>query len=298
MIHVLDLNFLGNKETIASFLITTSEGVLLIETGPHSTFPVLEKAVQQHGYEISDIKHVLITHIHLDHAGAAWALAQKGATIYLHPFGANHLENPEKLMASAKMIYKEDMERLWGDMQKIPREQLRIVEDEEELTFGDIKIKAWHTPGHANHHIAWQYGATLFTGDVAGVRIGEGPVIPPCPPPDISVQKWQKSIQTIKKINPKTIYLTHFGAFSGNINQHLEELESRLVKYADWVKTRWEQEESQEKMTADFEEYTHQELLDFGLDAVTIKQYSAANPAWMCIAGLVRYWTKEAKKNN
>ena len=296
MIHVLDLNFLDNKDTIASFLIETSERPILVETGPYSTYKFLQKALKEKGYKVSDIKHVLITHIHLDHAGAAWALAKEGANIYLHPFGADHLEDPSKLMASAKRIYKDDMKRLWGTMEAIPKEQLITVQDKQVLNFGDVEIKAWHTQGHANHHIAWQYDKVLFTGDVAGVKIGNNPAIPPCPPPDISIQKWQKSIETIKKIKPEKLYLTHFGSFSGDINKHLEELENRLLNYADWVKTSWQKGNSTEKMIVDFQEYTNNELKNAGLDSITIKKYNAANPAWMCIAGLVRYWKKEIEK--
>src|SRR5690606_16623004 len=113
-------------------------------------------------------------------------LAEKGANIYLHPLGAKHLADPSRLMASAKMIYQERMDELWGQMHPIPENQLIRVEDYETITVGDTKIKSLHTPGHAIHHIAWQINDLIFTGDVAGVKIGAGPVQPPCPPPDIS----------------------------------------------------------------------------------------------------------------
>ena len=124
MIHVLDLNFLGIDHAIASFLIESSAGPILIETGPHSTFESMKGQLAKHGYEPEDVKHVLLTHIHFDHAGAAWAFADHGAKIYLHPFGKPHMEDPTKLYNSAKMIYGDEMERLWGAMEKIPADQL------------------------------------------------------------------------------------------------------------------------------------------------------------------------------
>ncbi|MGI9545489.1 MAG: MBL fold metallo-hydrolase, partial [Cyclobacteriaceae bacterium] len=127
MPHIIDLHFLGYPKVIAAFLVETEDGPVLIETGPYSTYPTLEKGVNRIGYSIKDIKHVLLTHIHLDHAGAAWKLAENGANIYVHPVGMAHLAYPSKLMDSAKRIYKEDMDRLWGDMQAIPQSQLHEV---------------------------------------------------------------------------------------------------------------------------------------------------------------------------
>lgn len=291
-IQTLDLNFLENDEAIASYLIESDEGPLLIETGPYSTFPKLELELNKYGYKPEDIKHVFITHIHFDHAGAAWKFAEYGAKVYLHPFGEKHMADPSKLTASAKMIYKDDMDRLWGEMKSIPKELLHPTEHEEVIKIGELEVKSWHTPGHANHHIAWQIGGNLFTGDVAGVKIGEGPVVAPCPPPDINLEKWQKSIDLIRKITPTKLYLTHFGAVT-DIESHLIALEKDLYNTANIIKDYLNKELSLPEMEAQFITYVKEHLKAMGLTNSVLKQYDAANPPFMSVAGLVRYWQKK-----
>lgn len=295
MIHVLDLQFQGMDHTIASFLIETNDGLVLIETGPHSVYGNLKAAIAAKGFDIADVKHVLITHIHLDHAGACWAFAESGATIYLHPFGERHMADPSKLMASARMIYQDQMDSLWGDMRPIPAEKLRTVAHEEELHIGGHTFKSWHTPGHAVHHIAWQYGDVLFAGDVAGVRIEHGEVVPPCPPPDIHLEDWQTSIDLIRQLNPGTMYLTHWGAVT-DIDAHLTQLERRLQSWAAWIKPHWEAGAKPEAITPDFQAFVQDDLRACGTSEAGIAQYEAANPSWMSVAGLLRYWKKRAQR--
>ncbi|CAN0208704.1 unnamed protein product, partial [Chrysoparadoxa australica] len=250
-----DLNFLGFEEAIAAFLIESDDGPILIETGPHSTYEPLSVQVKKVGYDIKEIKHVLLTHIHLDHAGAAWALARNGAQIYVHPFGAGHLEKPGKLMESARRIYQDKMDMLWGEMNDIPASQIITPDDKEIIDIGGIQLEALYTPGHAKHHIAWKMGKTLFSGDVAGVRIGEGPVVPPCPPPDINLEDWDQSIDRILSSDIQEIYLTHFG-ITHEIASHFEQLQFILKDWGDWIKERWENGESVEEMTPKFSIYT------------------------------------------
>ncbi|MFY0601020.1 MAG: MBL fold metallo-hydrolase [Cyclobacteriaceae bacterium] len=295
MIHVLDLNFLNIDHAIAAFLIESSEGPILIETGPYSTFKSMKSALSAHGYVPEDIKHVFLTHIHFDHAGAAWAFAKTGAKIYLHPFGSTHMENPTKLYNSAKMIYGDDMERLWGAMENIAASQLIAPEDGEEIAIGDVTIKALHTPGHAKHHIAWEIDDIIFTGDVAGVKIGNGPVVPPCPPPDINLEDWNTSIDLISKSKANQLYLTHFGLITDK-QQHLSELKKILNDWAFWIKEKWESGLSIEQITPLFKAYTANQLVEKGVDEHGLKQYEAANPSGMSVAGLVRYWKKKSQK--
>lgn len=289
MFHTIDLNFLGVSDAIASFLIETEKGLVLIESGPYSTFPKLAEAIQAKGFAIEDIQHVLLTHIHLDHAGAAWAFAEKGAQIYVHPLGAKHLSSPGRLMASARKIYQDDMDRLWGDMRDIPEDQVNTVQNGEILDFGNVKFTAWHTPGHAVHHIAWEWDNRMFTGDVAGVRIGQQSVCPPCPPPDIDLHSWQESINLIKDRNPETLYLTHYGEVT-DITAHLAKLEAKMHAWADWIKPHWENNRKPEDCTAAFQAYVQQQLLEEGVKEEDLPKYEAANPSWMSVAGLMRYW--------
>lgn len=289
MPQLIDLKFLGLEEAIGAYLVETSDGPVLIETGPHSTYEHLKRGLNANGYTAKDVKHVLLTHIHLDHAGAAWAFADQGAKIYVHPFGKAHLADPSKLMESAKRIYQEKMDELWGSMKPIKEDQLITPEHEEEVVIGDKTFKALHTPGHAKHHIAWQIEDKIFCGDIAGVKIGGGPVVPPCPPPDINLEDWIASIKLIEKCEPKSIYLTHFGEIT-EIEYHMNEMRIILKDWANWIKGRWEMLQPTEEITRDFTEYTADQLRKQGVNELGIKQYEAANPAWMSVAGLIRYW--------
>jgi glyoxylase-like metal-dependent hydrolase (beta-lactamase superfamily II) len=288
-IAIIDLNFLESKEAIASFLIETSDGPVLVETGPESTFQQLKNGILKNGYAVEEIKHVLLTHIHFDHAGAAWKLAELGAKIYVHPVGAPHLASPEKLWNSAAQIYGNDMQRLWGEMQGIPEEQIIEVHHEEELTIGNIKFKALHTPGHASHHIAWKTGNVIFTGDVAGVKINGGPAVPPCPPPDINIKDWEFSLAILKAEKPECLFLTHFGIIN-NVDEHLDNLCYMLHDWSKWIKPYFEANTDQKEVIPLFMEYTKTQLVREGCDEELIQIYEYANPSWMSVAGLYRYW--------
>lgn len=288
-IHILDLDFLDESMAIASFLIPTSDGLLLIESGPDSTFEHLVKAIEKTGFDWKDIKHVLLTHIHFDHAGAAWRFAENGAKIYVHPIGLPHLQNPEKLWNSAAMIYGDDMDRLWGEMKPIKQDLLTAADDGDILNFGKFTCKVHYTPGHAVHHNAYQFNEILFTGDVAGVKIDGGIVVPPCPPPDINIELWKDSLGKIKNTQAEILYLTHFGTVY-QVEEHLNELESVLDDWANWMKPYFDDGTPAEEITPKFMAYTNTKFKQVGLDDDLIKKYEYANPSWMSVAGLLRYW--------
>ena len=294
MIHVIDLHFQGQKEAIVAFLVETSAGPVLIETGPHSTYPQLEKGIKELGYTAASIKHVFLSHIHLDHAGAAWLFARQGAKVYVHPRGYPHLLDPSRLLRSAKRIYQDMMDSLWGTLEPIPAEQLQVVEHDEKFQVGDQTFTAWHTPGHAVHHIAWQLGSEdLFTGDVAGVRIGNGPVVPPCPPPDINVEDWQRSIELIRDLQPKRLWLTHSRGID-NVLEHLDELEERLLRWSAWIRPLVLEEQLEDvELVRRFTQYVEECFSKLDLDAETQRRYEVANPAGMSTYGLKRYWIKK-----
>ena len=292
MYKTIDLKFLGLEDSIASFLIESSEGPILIESGPYSEFESLKAGLAKYGYQPEDVKHVLLTHIHFDHAGAAWAFAKNGANIYLHPFGAGHMHDPSKLVASATMIYGDQMDRLWGKMEGISQDQLKVIEHLEEVIIGEHTFTSLHTPGHAKHHIAWQLGNDIFTGDVAGCKIGKHPVVPPCPPPDINIEDWINSIDLILSRNPERLILTHFDQVRDPVN-HMNELKSILQDWSGWMKEKWESGQTPEEITPQFVEYSGAQLRNAGVDEEGIKKYEAANPPWMSVAGLIRYWKKK-----
>lgn len=291
-VHTIDLNFLGNTETIASYLVETSEGPILIESGPYSTYQSLEQGVRDAGFDIGDIKHVFLTHIHFDHAGAAWALAEQGAQVYVHPFGMPHMASPEKLYESVRRIYGDDMDMLWGEMRPIPEQQLTSISDGQSIRVGDTVFEGFHTPGHATHHIAWAVGDIVFTGDVAGVKIGDGPAVAPCPPPDINLEQWEESIKLLERLDPSAMYLTHFGMVK-DVKAQLEELRSNLEDISSWVKEHWKSGELIEEMTEKFDQHVKDMLISKGMGEAQLKRYQGANPGWMSVAGLMRYWKKK-----
>ena len=292
MIHTLDLKFLGHADTIAAFLIVADGEIALVETGPYSTFEALKTEVERCGFALSDIKKVFLTHIHFDHAGAAWALAALGATIYVHPFGEKHLIEPSKLYNSARQIYGDNMDKLWGKMENIAPERIHATAHGEAISLGKTEIIAWHTEGHAVHHIAWQLGGDLFTGDVAGVRIAGGIVVPPCPPPDIDIEAWLKSIDLIKSLKVKRLHLVHFGQVT-QVSKHLNQLEKRLVRWANWLRPHVERGATAAEVTPQYQAFVEKELARFGIVGEQLEQYETANPSWMSVAGLMRYWKKK-----
>jgi glyoxylase-like metal-dependent hydrolase (beta-lactamase superfamily II) len=184
------------------------------------------------------------------------------------------------------------MDALWGALHPISEECLIICDHEEEIVVGDHTFTAWHTPGHARHHIAWQLDNVLFTGDVAGIKIDGGLIVPPCPPPDINLEDWNHSIALIRKSSVDTLYLTHFGMVE-DVNSHLDSLQFMLNDWAQWMKPYAEAQSELSEVTPLFEQYVASQLKEHGLTGQAIEQYEAANPSWMSVSGLMRYWRKK-----
>lgn len=299
-VHTLDLDFLDIAKSIAVFVVETAQGRALVECGPASTLAHLEKAVEANGWQMADFQHIFLSHIHFDHAGAAWYFAEKGAMVYVHPKGLPHLAQPEKLYNSARMIYGDSMDRLWGEMRPIPENRLYAPQHGESIEQLGLRFRAWYTPGHAVHHIAWEVApsgapdseAVIFTGDVAGVRIGSGPVMPPCPPPDIHVEDWQQSIALLRSLASGRLFLTHFDEVHDK-STHLDALEQRLLEWANWMRPFAEKKEAQELIVPQFQAFVQKSLRDAGVEEQDLTRYEAANPAFMSVAGLMRYWKKK-----
>lgn len=288
-IYTIDLDFLNVSEAIAAYLIPSDDGLILIESGPETTYNRLLDAIKAKGFNLDDIKHVLLTHIHFDHAGAAWKFAEKGAKIYVHPIGLPHLQNPERLWNSAKMIYKDDMDRLWGNMEPIDEANLVAVDDGDVIKIGNLEFTTHYTPGHAIHHNAYQLKDVVFAGDVGGIKIHNGPVVPPCPPPDIDLGAWEKSLKKIIALQPAKLALTHYG-FINDPEIHLNKLKEILHDWANWMKPHYEKQSKPEEITPLFIAYTNDQLREFGVSESDISRYDKANPSWMSVMGLLRYW--------
>ena len=291
MIHVLDTRWQGQEGVIAVFALPHEGGVALVEAGPEVAFPRVVAELRALGYALQDVTDVFLTHIHLDHAGAAWRFAEAGARIHVHPRGYRHLADPSRLVASARRIYGERMEALWGRMEAVPENRLVAVRDGERVRVGGRTLVAHETPGHAKHHHAWALEDAVFTGDVAGVRLGGGPVLPPCPPPDIELEAWQASIAKLRALPAGTLYLTHFGVYRDK-GPVLEELKARLSDWGAWVRDRLKEGLSPEAMVPLFEAKVREELAAAGLGEEAIARYEAANPSAYSVYGLLRYWLK------
>lgn len=277
-VRVLDIKFLEESHVIANYLIPSKDGPILVETGPETAFEHLKEAIAKEGYHWKDVRHVLLTHIHFDHAGAAWKFAENGAKIYVHPKGLPHLHQPEKLWNSAKRIYKEDMDRLWGEIAPIAKNLLVPLTDKQEIILGGVPFITHYTPGHAIHHNAYQMDKVVFTGDVAGVKINAGPVVPPCPPPDIDLMAWKRSIGRLKSLHPDRLYLAHFGAVD-RPDQHLGALKNRLDDWAAWIEPYFKAGEDSEEVVPKFVKYTQDQLREEGVSEQDVQRYEKVTPA-------------------
>ena len=294
-IITLDLNFLNCTNAIASYLIPHKDGLALIESGPGSTQKTLEKKVEDHGYNLEDLTHLFLTHIHLDHAGASGWLAEKtGATVYVHPRGAPHMIDPGKLLASAERIYQDRMDMLWGDFLPVPENQLVILEDRMEVQVGDYVIRALDTPGHANHHLAYLLDEICFSGDVGGVRIQSSSTRHlriPMPPPEFHPPRWRESIAKLKTEKISNIAPTHFGFFE-DVGWHLDTILTELDAAENWMSSTMPLNLPMDQLRQVFIEWVKQRSIDLGVEQITLDAFEKANPSGMSADGIKRYWDK------
>jgi glyoxylase-like metal-dependent hydrolase (beta-lactamase superfamily II) len=288
----LDLNFQGRKQAIAAYLIPHSSGLVMVECGPGSTLSALQTALDEGGYSPRDVTHLLLTHIHLDHAGAAGWLALQGAEVYVHPVGAPHMLHPEKLLASAARIYGDQMNTLWGEFIAVPEHKLKVAEDGQEIVIGNLRFTPINTPGHAEHHYAYLFEDICFSGDIGGVRIPGFPYLRvPMPPPELHLERWRVSVQKLGKLGFKRIAPTHFGIFDDPQWQLAEVLKS-LDDAARWLETVMPADPPVEELRGAFTDWMEEQGRAMGLSEKVYQAYSLANPLGMSADGLQRYWKK------
>lgn len=294
-IHVLDLQFQGIPEVTAAYLIVGPEGPILIETGPGSTLNTLLNKIRARGFQPEQIKHVLVTHIHLDHAGAAGWWAQQGAQIYVHSFGAKHLVDPEKLLASAGRIYGDKMDTLWGEMLAAPADKVTEVFDNDVLQVAGLEIKALETPGHARHHHVFVLGDIAFAGDAAAARLpGWGFPDVPAPPPEFDLEVWEATLDHLLAQNFQCIYPTHFGPVD-DVQGHLQAVKALVRETAVFVQTKMQDGLSRDELIMVYENWFAERARAAGLTEAAITQYATANPLYMSVDGIMRYWRKRAQ---
>jgi glyoxylase-like metal-dependent hydrolase (beta-lactamase superfamily II) len=294
----IDLGFGGEPEVIAAYLIADGDEFALIETGPTSTVDALEAGVRAAGVEPQQISTVVVTHIHLDHAGAAGTLVDRypNMHIYVHEVGAPHMEDPAKLIASARRIYGDRMDELWGPVVPVPADRLTAVRDGDRLSVGGAVLDILYTPGHASHHVAIVDNARreAFSGDVAAIRLpGFEHVRPATPPPDIELALWNDSLHRLAALHLNRIHLTHFGSFD-DVAGHLEHTEAQLAAWAEFIETLSARGASLDELKSALQDRGENEVMSDAGSREAVRRYDLAAPTGMSVDGLLRYFRKRA----
>lgn len=294
--QLIDLHFEQTPGVIASYVFDTGDGMAVVDPGPTSTLGTLEAGLRGLGAGLDEVRHVLLTHIHFDHAGAAGTLLARvpAARAYVHERGAPHLASPERLYASAQQIYGEHMERLWGEMRPIDPARLTVLSGGETLALGSRSIQVTYTPGHASHHVAYQDGPELYAGDVAGVRLSDAQTPrAPTPPPDIDLEAWRGSVHTLRGQDAARVHLSHFGSYDAT-DAHWDGLLASMDADAARVRAGLEAGQDYDTIAAVFTDATLAALAAEGADLPA--RYGFACPPWMSVQGLMRYWQRRAAR--
>jgi glyoxylase-like metal-dependent hydrolase (beta-lactamase superfamily II) len=276
MIEPLDLWHLGRPKVIGCYLVETSDGLALQDCGPATCVPELKRRLAERGLELRDLRHLVLSHIHLDHAGAAGTLVREHPELQVHvsEIGAPHLVEPARLERSARRLYGDEFDRLWGELVPVPRPNIHTVGDEV------LGLECFPTPGHASHHVCYlDKDGTLYAGDAAGVRIQPShAVLAPTPPPEFDLETWLKTLDEIERRRPERLALIHFGR-ADDPGPHSADLRDRLERWTAWVG---------DGMSPDA--FVQKGAEDLGPDR---DAYEHAMPLWQSYAGLERYWEKK-----
>ncbi len=268
----LDLLHGGEPRTIGVYLLETDAGLALFDCGPSSCLEALEAALAARGVALEDVRHLLLSHIHLDHAGAAGTLVRRhpGLQVHVSEVGAPHLVDPSRLERSARRLYGESFDPLWGELAPVPEANVRVVGERV------LGLECFPSPGHASHHVCYFDGATLYAGDAAGVRILPSPtVLPPTPPPDVDLEAWAETLRELEGRRPERLALIHFG-LADDVERHLAELRERLATWAARVEGGADEAAFVAAAKAD-------------LPPSEAEAYDRAMPFWQSYAGLARY---------
>jgi glyoxylase-like metal-dependent hydrolase (beta-lactamase superfamily II) len=292
----VDLRFLGKPGIIATAVLHGRSGVALVDPGPSTSLENLRRALREKGFEVEDVRQLLLTHIHLDHAGATGSLVRENPSIevFVHERGAPHMANPERLLQSAGRLYGQDMGPLWGEFLPVPVAQLRPLKGGETLDAGGRELHVAYTPGHASHHVSYfdRASSVAFVGDTAGIRrVGGSYVMPPTPPPDVDLEAWKESEARILAWHPDVLFLTHFGPFHGARLQ-FQQLRDNIDAWSHIVKRLIADESVDEvQRQQSFVGQAGQQLRRAVGDAEA-DHYSRAGRLDYSWQGLARYWRK------
>lgn len=297
-ITTLDDNWMGRPKSIGTALLESDGHRAIVDPGPGSTLDTLKKQLRGHGASVSDLEAILLTHIHLDHAGATGALVRENPklAVYVHKLGAPHMVDPSKLLASAARLWPDTLQQLFGEMVPVPAENLRILEGGETIQLGSRKIDVAYTPGHASHHVSYfeNIDGVAFVGDTAGVKVeGHSYVMPATPPPDIDLQIWDRSFAAILERKPQRLFLTHFG-FSDNPAAHLAQFRERLRRWMEMTEKILRSAPSDEAAMASFMAKARAEIGEH-LPPEDAEQYAQTAGLNLSFLGLARHARKRAQ---
>ena len=291
----MDLNFLGRPHAIATAVIQGGGTLALVDPGPSTCLDALDLGLQRQGFRVRDVTHLLLTHIHLDHAGATGSLVRQHPHIrvLVHERGAPHVIDPEKLLASAARLYGDQMDRLWGEVAAVPARNLTVLRGGERVEAGGRTFEVAYTPGHASHHVSYFDSASgvAFVGDTAGICVDGGYVLPPTPPPDVDLELWRTSVARIDAWAPQTIFITHFGPIH-DVRPHLQTLLANLDITSAIVRRLLSEPGTDEEKGRRFAEQLFREMRRQMTDA-QLAAYHLAAPLDILWLGLARYWRKK-----
>jgi glyoxylase-like metal-dependent hydrolase (beta-lactamase superfamily II) len=298
-ISYLDLNFQGTPRIIATVVLQGPGGVALIDPGPSTTLPTLRQELGRSGISMGDVTALVLTHIHLDHAGATGTLVRErpGLQVYVHQKGAPHMIDPERLLASATRLYGDAMDRLWGEVRPVPPDAIVALAGGEQLKLGGRELQVAYTPGHASHHVSYfnADASIAFVGDTTGIKMTPAAyVLPATPPPDIDLELWDASLARIEAWHPETMLLTHFGP-AAPCGPHITEFRDHLALTADLVRASLARDEDDESRQAWFTAQLRLELRR-RLGEGEAHAYEVAGPFDLNWRGLARYLRKKSTR--
>lgn len=294
-VDYIDLQFKGSPRVIATALLTGPDGVTLIDPGPTSCLRVLEAGLENRGLSLRDVRSLLLTHIHLDHAGAAGTILERvpNVRVYVHERGAPHMIDPSKLLASATRLYGDQMDSLWGQFLPVPASQVTALSGGERLELAGKSLAVAYTPGHAKHHVSYldEQAGMAFVGDTGGIRVIGDYLIAPTPPPDIDIEAWQHSLNVIDAWQPVALFLTHFGPVTP-ARAHLARFRTTLTAQANAVREALAAGGTEEENIRTFVEHMRAEARK-QLPEREARATELAAPFDQLWHGLARYWQKK-----
>lgn len=286
----IDLEFQGVKGGIAAYLLLGKGGAVLVETGPESTLERLVNGLAAHGLSPEDLQGVLVTHIHLDHAGAAGWFAARGVDIHVHSRGARHLVDPGRLLESARGVYGDRFDALWGGLTPAPADRVKAIADGETIEIAGLRFTAHDTPGHAFHHHAFSVDGTIFTGDAAGARLGDSPYLSvTSAPPQFHLEHTLASLDKLAALSPDRLFLTHFGGVETPA-EHLAAYRESVELNAEFVRQRVREGYTGESLGIAYEAFQLEQAYRLGMDPLLWPDYQAINGAEMCAEGMRMFW--------